>query len=135
RAASPPGSAAADPVGLLVEVLAVTGGRPIQAARLLVGDLKSDHLMLPRSAKGKGRKSVTRRPMPLPPSLIARLKAAAGDRPPTAPLLRRADGEGWQPLPSHPLPPVPPALATPPPPQVAPSPLPRHATLPAPPHP
>lgn len=79
-------------------MLAVTGCRPIQAARLLVGDLKSDHLMLPRSAKGKGRKSVTRRPMPLPPSLIARLKAAAGDRPPTAPLLRRADGEAWQPI-------------------------------------
>ena len=54
--------------------------------------------MLPRSAKGKGRKSVTRRPMPLPPSLIARLKAAASHRPPTAPLLRRADGEAWQPI-------------------------------------
>ena len=90
--------AASDRLGLLVEVLAVTGCRPIQAARLLVGDLKSEYVMLPRSAKGKGRKSVTRRPMPLPPSLIARLKAAASHRPPTAPLLRRADGEAWQPI-------------------------------------
>src|SRR5262249_31384451 len=76
-------------------------------------------------AKGKGRKSVTRRPMPLPPSLIARLKAAAGDRPPTAPLLRRADGEAWQPIRSHPSPPFPPTLAAPRPPQGVPY-APRH---------
>jgi hypothetical protein len=43
---------ASDPQsGLLVEVLAVCGRRPVQATRLLVGDLLADKLMMPRSAK------------------------------------------------------------------------------------
>ena len=50
--------AASDRLGLLVEVLAVTGCRPVQAARLLVGDLQPDRLMMPRSAKGKGKKRI-----------------------------------------------------------------------------
>ena len=36
--------AASDRLGLLVEVLAITGCRPVQAARLLVGDLQPDRL-------------------------------------------------------------------------------------------
>jgi integrase len=88
--------AASPRLGLLVEVLAVTGCRPVQAARLRVGDLQADRVMLPRSAKGKGKKRIDRRPIPLPPGLIDKLKAAAGDRPADAPLLLRRDGEAWR---------------------------------------
>ena len=85
-------------LGLLVEVLATTGCRPVQAARLLVGDLLSNRLMLPRSAKGKkGRKRIDRRPIPIPPALVAKLQIAAGERPADAPLLQRPDGAAWQP--------------------------------------
>ena len=48
--------------------------------------------MMPRSAKGRGKKRIERRPIPIPPSLVAKLRAAAGDRPANAPLLQRADG-------------------------------------------
>jgi len=75
-------------LGLLVEVLAVTGARPVQAARLLVGDLQADRLMMPRSAKGRGRKRIDRRPIPIPPTLAVRLRATAGDRPVDVPLLQ-----------------------------------------------
>jgi len=87
--------AASDRLGLLVEVLAITGCRPVQAARLLVGDLQPDRLMMPRSAKGKGKKRIDRRPIPIPPTLAARLRAVAGDRPTDAPLLQRSDGAAW----------------------------------------
>jgi integrase len=82
-------------LGLFIEVLAVTGCRPIQAARLVVGDLQSDRLLLPRSAKGRGKKRIDRRPIPVPPPLIAKLRAAAGNRPADAPLLLRPDGNTW----------------------------------------
>jgi integrase len=82
-------------LGLLAEVLAVTGARPVQVARLLVDDLETDRLMMPRSAKGRGRKRIERRPLPIPPSLAAKLRAAAGDRPGDAPLLQRPDGAAW----------------------------------------
>jgi integrase len=88
---------AGDRLGLLVEVLAVTGCRPIQAARLRVEDLQPDRLMMPRSAKGRGKKRVERRPIPIPAGLVAKLKAAAADRPADAPLLQRPDGQAWQP--------------------------------------
>jgi integrase len=87
--------AASERLGLLVEVLAVTGCRPVQAARLLVKDLQPDRLLMPRSAKGRGQKRIERRPIPIPPSLAARLRAAAGDRSPNAPLLQRLDGAAW----------------------------------------
>ena len=87
--------AASDRLGLLVEVLATTGCRPVQATRLLVGDLLPDKLMMPRSAKGKGRKRIECRPLPISPSLVTRLRAAAGDRPADAPLLQRPDGAAW----------------------------------------
>jgi integrase len=51
-------------LGLLVEVLAVTGCRPVQASRLRVEDLQADRLMMPRSAKGKGKKRIERRALP-----------------------------------------------------------------------
>ena len=67
--------------GLLVEVLAVTGCRPVQATRLRVDDLQTDRLMMPRSAKGRGKKRIERRPLPIPPTLA--VKAARGCRRPT----------------------------------------------------
>jgi integrase len=87
--------AAGERLGLLVEVLATTGCRPVQAARLRIDDLLPDKLMMPRSAKGKGRKRIERRPLPIPPSLAVKLRAAAGDRPADAPLLQRPDGLAW----------------------------------------
>ena len=86
---------ASDRLGLLAEVLAVTGARPVQAARLLVGDLLADRLMMPRSAKGRGQKRIERRPIPIPPTLVAKLQAAAAGRPADAPLLQRPDGAAW----------------------------------------
>ena len=68
-------------LGLFVEVLAVTGCRPIQAARLVVGDLQSDRLLMPRSAKGRGKKRIDRRPLPIPPPLMAKLRAVRGQSP------------------------------------------------------
>jgi integrase len=87
--------AASERLGLLAEVLAVTGARPVQAARLLVRDLQSDRLLMPRSAKGRGRKRIDRRPIPIPPALMGRLRSAAGDRPADAPLLQCQDGQAW----------------------------------------
>jgi integrase len=87
--------AASERLGLLFEVLALTGARPVQVSRLLVGDLQADRLLMPRSAKGRGQKRIERRPIPIPPALAAKLRAAAGDRPSDAPLLQRADGQAW----------------------------------------
>ena len=88
--------AASQRLGTLVEILAITGCRPVQAARLLVGDLQSDRVMMPRSAKGRGRKRIDRRPIPIPPALARRLRAAAGGRRAGEPLLQRPDGGAWQ---------------------------------------
>jgi integrase len=87
--------------GLVVDVLASTGTRTAQACRLLVADLQADgpapRLLLPSSRKGGGRREITRRPVPITPSLAHRLKQAAGDRHADAPLLIRADGRAWNP--------------------------------------
>jgi hypothetical protein len=83
--------------GLYVQVHAETGGRSSQLARCTVGDLHRDKLMVPASRKGRGGGRGGHVGVPLTPSLAARLKAAAGTRPTSAPLLRRADGEPWQP--------------------------------------
>ena len=86
--------------GLLVEVLAVTGARLSQAARLTCADLQADQpdprLMIPSSFKGRGQKKITHRPVPITPALAAALKNAKGDRPADAPLLRKRDGTAWQ---------------------------------------
>jgi hypothetical protein len=53
--------------GLFVEVLACTGTRPSQAARLVVGDLLADKLSIsmPSSRKGnRGRRVIRHRPVP-----------------------------------------------------------------------
>jgi integrase len=85
--------------GLMVEVAAVTGSRVSQLARLEVQDLQDDRtaprLMMPSSRKGRGRK-VERRPVPIPPGLAAKLKAASGGRAAEAPLLLRQIGDRWR---------------------------------------
>src|SRR6185437_10696722 len=90
----------ADAFGLLVEVLAVTGARISQAARLEVQDIQSDRsdprLMMPTSRKGKGVKQVLRRPVPIPATLALRLRRATGNRTADAPLLIKPGGGPWQ---------------------------------------
>jgi integrase len=89
--------------GLLADLLAITGARPSQAARLRVEDLQ-DHptrpkIMLPKSAKGGGRnraqKKAERYSVPITPALSAKLKAAALDRADDMPLLLQSDGRAW----------------------------------------
>jgi integrase len=85
--------------GLLVEVAAVTGTRVSQLARLEVQDLQDDRiapkLTMPSSRKGRGRK-VERRPVPIPTSLAAKLKAASTGRAADAPLLLKQPGGSWR---------------------------------------
>ena len=86
--------------GLLVEVDAVTGARPSQLARLEVQDLQANRsdprLMIPCSRKGRGRKSVTHRPVPISAALAKRLAVSASGRPAIAPLLMKPSGEPWR---------------------------------------
>jgi len=85
--------------GLLVETSAVTGARVSQLARLEVQDLQHDRpdprLMMPSSRKGRGQKKVSRRPVPIPISLAAKLRQAAEGKAPTEPLLTKASGDRW----------------------------------------
>ena len=81
-------------LGLKVEVLAVTGCRPSQARRLLVGDVQKARLLMPSSRKGKGKKRVERRAVPIPEGLALRLPASKG-RAPDDVLLLNDDGEPW----------------------------------------
>lgn len=86
--------------GLLVEVAAVTGARVSQLGRLQVGDLQADRqdprLMMPSARKGRGRKRIERRPVPIPASLVALLKHAGQNRPVEALLLSKPSGESWR---------------------------------------
>jgi integrase len=86
--------------GLLVEVAAVTGARVSQLARIEVQDLQSERadprLMMPTSRKGKGAKKVMRRPVPIPATLAARLRALTADRFPSDPLLVKPSGQPWK---------------------------------------
>jgi integrase len=86
--------------GVYIELLAVTGTRPIQAARLTVGDLEADHpdgcrVQMPSSRKGKGRKRIERVALPIPVGLASRLQAEASGRADNAPLLLDARGRTW----------------------------------------
>jgi integrase len=89
-------------LGLLCDVLAATGMRPIQAQRLHVEDLiggDKPRLMVSKTAKGGGRnraeKKLQHYPMPITPSLCAKLRQAAKGRADDASLLLRADGKPW----------------------------------------
>jgi integrase len=85
--------------GILIEVLAQTGARVSQVARLKCGDLQADgpdpRLLMPTSYKGRGQKERQQVPVPIPDSLAARLKELRGDRPHDAPLLPKSDGSRW----------------------------------------
>jgi integrase len=81
--------------GLLIEVLAVTGCRTSQAARLDVGDLRGDRLTMPCSAKGRVSKRHNRVPLPIPAGLGARLEQAAVGRLADEPLLTGPRGDRW----------------------------------------
>jgi integrase len=92
-----------DKLGLLVDVLAVTGARPSQVVRLRVEDLH-DHpvkprLQMPRSGKGGGKnrsqKKHERYSVPITTQLERRLKEAARGRADDAPLLLQSDGTRW----------------------------------------
>ena len=86
--------------GLLVDVLAVTGARMSQAARLTCGDLQADRpdprVMMPTSFKGRGQKRIMHRPVPITLALAMALKRAKGNRPDCAPLLLKRNGTAWQ---------------------------------------
>ena len=86
--------------GVLVEVLAQTGARVSQAARLNCGDLQADRsdprLLVPTSYKGAAaRKRTQHVPVPITAALAALLEELQGDRPHDAPLLTQ---ERRQPL-------------------------------------
>ena len=85
--------------GVLVEVLAQTGARISQAARLSCGDLQADgsdrRLLMPTSYKGRGQKERQQVPVPIPDGLATLLKELRGDRPDDAPLLIKGDGTRW----------------------------------------
>ena len=84
-------------LGLLVEVMAVTGARASQLRRLTCADVGRDRLSMPSSKKGnKGRRQIVRRPVPIGAGLAAKLKAAAGTRADSEPLLRKDDGTPWE---------------------------------------
>jgi integrase len=86
-------------LGLFVETAAVTGARPSQLSRLEVADLDDrgdPRLMMPSSRKGKGRKRIERRPVPVPVGLAVKLRQAAESRRPHDSLLTRGDGTRWQ---------------------------------------
>jgi integrase len=92
---------ASDPVlGLLVEVLAMTGARISQVKRLVVGDVLAANghsaLNMPSAKKGKGEKKISRVPVPIPATLAARLRKASAGRGRDQALLLRADGKPWE---------------------------------------
>jgi integrase len=59
-------------------------------------DVQSDRLSMPSSRKGRGRREVTRKPIPIPSSLAARLADIAKGRPLDAPLLMTPSGQPWR---------------------------------------
>jgi integrase len=85
--------------GLLIEVAAVTGARIGQIARLEPTDVQHNRpdprLMMPSSKKGRGKKRITRQPVPIPQSLAVRLHQVATQRPKGAALLLKPTGSPW----------------------------------------
>jgi integrase len=90
-------------LGLLVDVLAVTGTRASQAVRLCVDDLHAGakpKLMMPKSGKGGGRnrsqKKVQRYSVPITQLLAKRLEAACMGRAGHEPLLFQHNGSAYR---------------------------------------
>ena len=77
--------------GALVMLLAATGARLDQVARVTVADFQPEarRVMVPASRKGRGRKQVTHAAVPLPDDAVARLRPFAAGRPGHEPLLMR----------------------------------------------
>ena len=75
----------------MVHLLAHTGARFSQIAKLNVGNVQDDknRILVPPSKKGKGRKPVDLIRIAVDPSLIERLRTIVEDRPISAPLLER----------------------------------------------
>lgn len=71
-----------DDFGALVLVLAATGCRFDQAARLTVADLQAGNqrIMVPTSNKGRGSKAQSHIAVPLPPDTLARLRPLVAGR-------------------------------------------------------
>jgi integrase len=89
-------------LGLYADVLAETGARSSQAARLRVDDLilgKEPRLMMPRSGKGGVDDRIARKleqiPVAITVELARRLKAAAAGRTSDEPLLLQKNGCAW----------------------------------------
>jgi integrase len=86
--------------GLLVETAATTGARVGQLARLEVHDVQRNRadprLMMPSSRKGRGHKSVTRRPVPIPESLAMSLRHAGKQKSGDSLLLVKPSGAPWK---------------------------------------
>jgi len=85
--------------GLFVQVHAETGLRSSQIARLTIGDLRGDRLMVPASRKGGDKRGDARRipiPVRITPTLAAALVTAATGRSSGDVLLRKADGMPWR---------------------------------------
>ena len=84
---------------MLVEVLAQTGARVSQVARLRCADLQADRadprLLMPTSYKGRGQKEKQHVPVPITAALAAVLVELKADRPHDAPLLLKSDGNRW----------------------------------------
>ncbi len=68
--------------GALVLVLAATGARMGQVARITVADFQPEarRVMVPASKKGTGQKQITHKAVPLPDDVIARLRPLAAGR-------------------------------------------------------
>ena len=86
--------------GVLVEVLAQTGARISQVARLNCADLQADRadprLLMPTSYKGRaGEKERQHVPVPITAALAALLAELKGDRADDRPLLRKSGGSRW----------------------------------------
>jgi integrase len=86
-----------DAFGEFVNVIAVTGARPSQAARLQGDDLQcgddankwQPRLMMPTSRKGRGVKKITHRLVPITEALARHLAGRRGT------LLLQSDGSPW----------------------------------------
>jgi integrase len=92
-------------LGLLTQVVAESGARPSQCARLKVKDLittdpKKPRLMMPKSGKGgtrhPGQRKLERYSVSISTKLAGLLKAAAKGRPAHAALLLRTNGGPWK---------------------------------------
>lgn len=85
--------------GLYIHVLAQTGSRPSQVARLTVGAIQPKRVMMPRSSKGSNIKKAkgSKEPIPVPMhrDVIAKLQAAAAGKGRNELALLQPSGKSW----------------------------------------